>query len=192
VKPVHFRQTNPYKETVPMRISLIMAVSMLKNVIGKDGKVPWRLRSDMLRFKQLTEGHLVVMGRKTWESLKPPYRPLPQRGNIVLTRDRTFDAHGALVVHDLAALMGILRYVSDEIFVIGGAEVYDLFLQYASTLYITEVQAPVEGDTHYPYLQRFPNEEWAGVRQERTETDAQNEYVSTFMELHRRGNPSSS
>ncbi|GAA5179854.1 dihydrofolate reductase [Niveibacterium umoris] len=127
------------------RLALIAAVAQ-NGTIGRDNALPWRLRDDLKRFKALTLGHPVVMGRKTWESLG---RPLPGRRNIVVTRQPGLVLEGAEVVHSLdEALAGCND--ADTVFVIGGAQLYREALGRADALYLTEVGADVEGDAHFP------------------------------------------
>ena len=114
-------------------------------VIGRDGGLPWRLPGDMRRFKELTMGKPVVMGRKTWDSL--PKKPLPGRENIVVTRDASFRADGAVVVH---ALGDALAREADEICIIGGAEIYAQALPHATRIHLTEVHGDIDGDTRMP------------------------------------------
>lgn len=132
-----------------MTISLIWAQSV-SGVIGRDGGIPWRLPEDQARYKQLTLGHTVVMGRLTWESLPAKVRPLPDRRNVVLTRHPDYVADGASVVPTLEqALEG------HDIWVVGGAEIYALALPLASRCEVTEVDIdlPVEdGDAVAPVL----------------------------------------
>jgi len=135
-----------------MEIVLIAAVAD-NGVIGADNTIPWRLRSDMQRFKAMTMGRPVVMGRKTFCSF--PRRPLPGRTNIVITRDAAFRAHGAVVTtsFDHAGLIArgdALRRNVPEIAIIGGAEIYAQFMAGADRLEITEVHIRPEGDTHFP------------------------------------------
>ena len=130
-------------------------------VIGREGDLPWRLPSDLKFFKRTTMGKPCVMGRRTWESL--PFA-LPGRANLVLTGDRDYAAEGARVFHDVASLMGAAheeagRAGADEIMVIGGAGLYGQLLDHAHRIYMTEVEAEVDGDTHFPGL----GAEWAVV-----------------------------
>ena len=127
-----------------MPISLIAAVAH-NGTIGRGGRLPWRLPDDLALFKQLTLGHTVLMGRRTWESLGGP---LPGRRNVVLTRDPSFTAKGCEVVHSVEA--GRALASGEEIFVIGGAEVYAAFLPFADRLLITHVDTDVRGDTAFP------------------------------------------
>ena len=122
-------------------------------VIGKDGKLPWRLRSDMHHFRSVTMGKPMIMGRKTFESLP---RLLEGRKHIVLTRDPSWRAQGAYVVHDVE---GALEAAGDvpEVTVIGGAEIYRMFLDRADKVWLTEIHAEPEGDT---FLPRFSEDKW--------------------------------
>lgn len=133
-----------------MRITLIAACN-LSNVIGNNGNIPWHLPADLKRFKALTEGHRVVMGRKTFESLG---KPLSNRENIVMTRDRNWSAEGVSVVHDPIELIGLLNrsptHKTDDLFVIGGAEIYDAFLPHADVIELTVVLNHAVGDTFFP------------------------------------------
>jgi dihydrofolate reductase len=129
-------------------ISYVVAVSK-NGVIGREGGLPWHISSDLKRFKEITMGKPVVMGRKTWESL--PRRPLPGRRNIVITRSREFAAEGAEVA---ATPEEALRLCGDvpEVAVIGGGEIYRLFWPLVDRLYLTEVDLEVAGDTHFPVV----------------------------------------
>ncbi len=135
------------------KIVLVVAVAS-NGVIGRDGDLPWRLPSDLKRFKQLTLGKPVVMGRKTWESIG---RPLPGRPNIVITRDAAFSAPGAEVVPSLdAALVSARREADalgvDEVCIIGGGQIYAQVFDRADILHVTHVEAEVEGDTRFPAI----------------------------------------
>ena len=128
------------------RISLVVAVSR-NGVIGRDGGLPWHISSDLKRFKEITMGKPVIMGRKTWESL--PRTPLPGRRNIVITRDPGYGAEGAEVVASAAAALTLCNE-EPEVSIIGGGEIYRLFWPLADRLYLTEVDMAVDGDTHFP------------------------------------------
>ena len=134
-------------------MQIVFVVAIAENgVIGAGNAMPWRLKSDMARFKALTIGKPVIMGRKTFESL--PRRPLPGRTNIVITRDTAYRADGAVVTTSAAdagavALGDALRRSVTEIAVIGGAEIFRQWLDRADRLEITEVHARPEGDTHF-------------------------------------------
>jgi dihydrofolate reductase len=132
----------------PARIVFVVAVAR-NGVIGRSGGLPWRIASDLKRFKQITMGKPVIMGRKTWESL--PRRPLAGRLNIVITRHRDYAAPGAVVVASGAeALAEARRTPADEICVIGGSEIFQLFFPMAERLYLTEVDLKPEGDAVFP------------------------------------------
>ena len=140
-------------------ISFVVAVSR-NGVIGNDGGLPWRISTDLKRFKEITMGKPVVMGRKTWESL--PRKPLPGRRNIVITRQDGFQAPGADVVRSPREAV-ILCASDPEIAVIGGGEIYRLFWPLVDRLYVTEVDLDVAGDTHFPEV--LP-QEWREVSRE--------------------------
>jgi dihydrofolate reductase len=129
-------------------ISLIVAVSR-NGVIGRDGGLPWHVSSDLKRFKAMTMGKPVIMGRKTWESL--PKKPLPGRRNIVITRQADYAAPGADVVESAAAALELCSE-APEVAVIGGGEIYRMFWDQADRLYLTEIDVEVEGDTRLPFV----------------------------------------
>lgn len=140
-----------------MKLVLVAAVAR-NGVIGRDGAIPWRLPEDLARFKALTTGHAVVMGRKTWESLPDRLRPLPGRRNVVVTRTPGWAAGGA---ERAASVEDALRLLADEpaVYVIGGAELYAAALPLADELALTEIDAEVEGDTFFPVWDRASFEE---------------------------------
>ena len=140
-----------------MRVSLVAAVAR-NGVIGRDGSVPWRLPEDMQRFRALTMGHPVVMGRKTWESLPDRFRPLPGRDNVVVTRNPDWAAQGADRVGSLEDALRLLE-PEPEVFVIGGGEIYAAALPFADELVLTEIDAEIEGDTTFPEWERSDFEE---------------------------------
>jgi len=127
------------------RLSIIVAMAR-NRVIGAKGVIPWHLPDELKRFKQITMGHHIVMGRKTWESLG---RPLPGRTSVVVTHQPGYRAPGAVVAHSLDEALA-QSAGDDEIFVIGGAELYAQALPRAGRLYLTSVDAEVEGDTYMP------------------------------------------
>lgn len=126
-------------------IGLVWAQSR-NGVIGVDGRIPWRIPEDMAHFSALTTGATVVMGRATWESLPPRFRPLPDRRNVVLSRTAGYDAPGAEVVADLDVALGL----GTDVWVMGGQAVYAAALARADVLVVTEVDLDVAGDTHAP------------------------------------------
>jgi dihydrofolate reductase len=127
-------------------ISFVVAVSK-NGVIGREGGLPWHISSDLKRFKEITMGKPVVMGRKTWESL--PRRPLPGRRNIVITRSKDFVADGAEVAATPEEALKLCG-ATPEVAVIGGGEIYRLFWPLVDRLYLTEVDLEVSGDTYFP------------------------------------------
>jgi dihydrofolate reductase len=132
-------------------VSLVVAAAA-NGVIGRDNAMPWHLPEDLAHFKRLTLGHPVVMGRKTYESILATLgKPLPGRTNIVVTRQPGFAAPGCTVVGSLEAALGAARE-ADEVFVIGGAEIYRLALARADRVYLTRIDAAFEGDATFPAL----------------------------------------
>jgi dihydrofolate reductase len=136
---------------------LIGIVAMTaQRLIGKDGTLPWHLPDDLAFFKQTTSGHAIVMGRKTFDSIG---RPLPKRQNIVLTRDRSWSHPGVTVIHDTRELSNALT-MPGEVYIIGGAEIYQAFLPQTDALLITHVKENFSGDTYFPaYDAEFPHQE---------------------------------
>ncbi len=131
-----------------MKVSLVAAVAR-NGVIGRAGGLPWRLPEDMRRFRELTMGHAVVMGRRTWDSLPERFRPLPGRRNVVVTRNPEWRAHGA---ERATSVSDALRLLDDapQVFVIGGGAIYADALPLADELLLTEIEVEVEGDTSFP------------------------------------------
>jgi dihydrofolate reductase len=129
---------------------IVFALAMAENgVIGAGGGLPWRIPEDLKRFKALTLGKPIVMGRKTWESF--PKRPLPGRTNIVITRDMSWSAPGAVVVHSLdEAIAHAMAENPDEIAIVGGAEIFRQALPRATRIELTEVHATIQGEAHLP------------------------------------------
>lgn len=155
-------------------------------VIGRDGTLPWRLKSDLAIFRAVTMGKPVIMGRKTWESL--PKRPLVGRTNIVLSRDGSFEPKGAVVSEHFGEAVAIAREQAEEdgareVCVIGGASLFALALPTAGRVYLTEVDAEVEGDV---VLEGFDESVWREVRAERHEASDVDEYAFTVRVLERR------
>jgi dihydrofolate reductase len=169
-----------------MLISMIVAMSEAAHVIGLDGGMPWKLRNDLQRFKRITVGHPVIMGRKTHLSIG---RPLPDRLNIVLSRDPAFEAPGCVVHRDLASALADVerRVVHEEVFLIGGAEVYNDGLALANRLYVTFV------DYHGPADTFFPEDPWRRFQPlhpdpklEVHDVDDKNSHPTRYMVMSRR------
>ena len=160
-------------------ISLVVAMAR-NRVIGRENTLPWRLSEDLKRFKAITMGKPILMGRKTFESIG---KPLPGRANIVLTRDPSWRANGVVVVGTAREAIAC-SHRADELAVIGGAEVYRLFLPLADVIKLTRVEADVEGDTRFPEIDpREWHEEVLGTHP----ADEKNQYPMTFMTLTRVG-----
>jgi dihydrofolate reductase len=140
----------------PYELVLIAAVAR-NGVIGRDGQLPWHLAADMQHFREVTRESPVIMGRRTWDSLSPRYRPLPGRANIVVTRRAGSIADGAQVAPSLPAAMRLAQLrlgPPRRVFVIGGAQLYREAMPLADALELTEVQADVPGDAHFPFWDR--------------------------------------
>lgn len=159
-------------------ISIIVAAST-NNVIGVQGALPWRLSDDLKRFKRLTMGKPVVMGRLTWESIG---RPLPGRQNIVITRRGVYAAAGCDVVTSPAAALEIAGDAK-EIMIIGGSEIYALFLPEAGRLHLTRVHAEIAGDAFFPEID---DDDWTLVSCDVNESSDDNEFAFEFITYERR------
>ena len=169
-----------------MTVTLVVAIAE-DGVIGREGGLPWRLSTDMKRFKALTTGHPIVMGRKTWESFPKP-GPLPGRTNIVVTRDRGWRAEGAQVAHSLEAALEIAAAApgGEDICVIGGGEVYGQAIGRADRLAVTHVEARVDGDTRFPAIDPAV---WHAVAEERVPAGERDEYPTRFVLYERSKGP---
>lgn len=165
----------------PARLAIVVAVAR-NGAIGAGGALPWRLPADLRRFRSLTSGHAVVMGRRTWESIG---RPLPERQNIVVTRSRHFAAAGAEVAHSLDEALARVRLPAPA-FCIGGAELYREALPRADALYVTEIARDVPGDTFFP---PFDRREWREAAREKHPPDGPDALPFDFVTYVRRGDP---
>lgn len=164
-----------------MRASIIVAMAR-NQVIGNRNDLPWYLSADLKHFKQLTTGNTVIMGRKTWDSiLARGAGPLPDRYNVVVTAQKNFRADGATVVHSLGE--AIKLPAMGKPFVIGGASLYSQMLPFSDTLFVTQVDAIIPGDTFFPV---YSQDEWREVSRETYPADAKNEYPYSFVELRRK------
>jgi dihydrofolate reductase len=159
-----------------MRVSIIAAVAE-NGVIGRGGKLPWHLSDDLRRFKRLTMGHTIVMGRRTWESIG---RPLPGRRTIAVSRQPEYrvDVEGVDVAASLDDALRIAETAGDdEVFIIGGAELYREALAQVNRIYLTRVHAFIDGDTYFPDVDW---QKWRRVESEQRDSDARNDYRYTF------------
>ncbi len=161
-----------------MIVSIIVAVSD-NNVIGRGNRIPWRQSADLKRLKALTMGHHLLMGRKTFEAIE---RPLPGRTIIVITHDRNFRADGVLTAPSLERAIEMAR-LDEEIFIGGGAQIYEQSLHRADRMYLTRVHAEVEGDIFFPEFDDVT--EWNLVDVEHREADERNEYPYSFLTYER-------
>lgn len=167
-----------------MIVSFVVAVSR-NGVIGRDNSMPWRLSTDLQRFKKLTLGKPVVMGRKTWESLG---RPLPGRANIVITRDASYHAEGAQVVAtiDEALKAGAEAARSsdvDEICIIGGAQIYRAAMENATCLHVTHIDADIDGDAFFGPVDP---DIWQIVSEENVSSGEKDNYATRYVVYKRR------
>ena len=168
-----------------IRLTLGPIARARNGVFGREGRLPWRLKSDMALFKSLTMGKPIIMGRRTWDSL--PKKPLPGRMNIVLSRDGSFDPQAALVCESLDEAVQIAREQAaedgvGEVCVIGGADVAKAAFPKARRLYLTEVEADPEGDVMLP---EFDLSGWAEVKREHHPAGEDDEFPFTFRMLER-------
>ena len=162
-----------------MGVSLIVAVAENK-VIGKDNNLIWHLPKDMRFFKETTLGHHVIMGRKNFESIPHKYRPLPNRTNIVVTRQTDYAAEGCVVVNSVEAALKIAKENGDkEPFIIGGGQIYKLALEanLVDTIYLTKVHHAYDGDTFFPELEN----EWKEVERIDCKADEKHAYDYSFL-----------
>lgn len=159
------------------RIALVAAMAA-NRVIGANGTIPWRIAGDMRRFRQLTMGKPCIMGRKTWESL--PKKPLPGRLNIVATRNSHYSAPGACLVHSFNdAVARAQQEETDEIAVIGGADIYRAALPLAGVLHLTKLDAEFAGDAHFPAIEAA---EWRETCREAHATEEGLRYAFVTLE----------
>jgi dihydrofolate reductase len=157
-----------------MIVSFVVAADK-NNLIGKDNQLPWHLPADLRFFKNLTTGHCIIMGRKTFDSLG---RLLPNRSHVVITRSETYRAEGALVVHSIEdAIKSCSARGDEEVFIIGGAEIFKQAMNIADRIYLTRIHHSFDGDT---YLPEFKSDEWNLIKKEENEPDDKNPYAYAF------------
>lgn len=161
-----------------MTISMIAAMGS-NRVIGKDNDIPWHLPNDFKYFKNTTKGHHVIMGRKNWESLPPAFQPLPDRPNIVITRQANYEAHNAQVVGSLSEALDIAKqHQETEAFIIGGGEIYRMGLLLADRIYLTEIAGDFEGQVTFPALDQSI---WKEVSRKHHPSDERHNYAFDFV-----------
>lgn len=165
-------------------IKLFMIISMIaamgtNRAIGKDNDIPWHLPDDFQYFKQTTEGHHVIMGRKNFESLPPRFRPLPNRPNVVITRKDFFDAEGSQVVNSLEEALQIAHENKEpEAFIIGGGQIYQMGLEVADKIYLTEIDGSFDGDTFFP---EFDHQLWKETSRLHHPVDEKHKFAFDFV-----------
>ncbi|TDB50315.1 MULTISPECIES: dihydrofolate reductase [Bacillaceae] len=157
-------------------ISLIVAMDN-NRLIGKENDLPWRLPADLQYFKQTTTGHTIVMGRKTFESIG---KPLPNRRNVILTGNKDYHHEGVKVIHSVDDLISLEE--ESELFVIGGATVYEQTMNVATRLYVTHIEEAFEGDTYFPEID---SSVWKEVSKKQGVKDEKNPYVYYFTVYER-------
>ncbi|MCP2044602.1 dihydrofolate reductase [Pontibacter sp. HSC-36F09] len=161
-------------------IAIVVAIAQ-NNVIGKDNQLIWHLPADLRHFKQKTMGHPMIMGRKTFESIG---KPLPGRTTIIVTRQEDYKAEGCIVVNSVEEAIAKGKELdSEQVSIVGGAEIYKQALSFVDTIYLTKVHHDFDGDTFFPELKE---EEWLLVSVEGHEPDEKNKYAYTFKELRRK------
>jgi dihydrofolate reductase len=170
---------------MPVILTVGPVARSLNGVIGRDNDLPWRLKSDLAIFKAATLGKPVIMGRKTWDSL--PRKPLPGRMNLVLSRDGSFDPSQAVVCESFLEAVQMAKEQAaddgvDEVCVIGGRALFEMALPKAKRLYVTEVQAQVEGDVTFP---AFDEAAWTEVRREEHPAGPDDDHAFVFRVLER-------
>lgn len=163
-----------------MTVSIIAAVSD-NNVIGRSNRIPWHLSTDLKRLKSLTMGHHMLMGRKTFESLDGP---LPGRTIVVITHDPAFKPNGVLTAPSLERAID-LASLDEEIFIAGGAQIYEQSIHRADRMYLTRVHVEMDGDAFFPEFDDVT--EWNLVDSEHCEADEKNEYPYSFLTYERAG-----
>jgi dihydrofolate reductase len=166
-----------------MKVSLVAAVAS-NGVIGKNNDLPWHLPDDMKFFMETTKGHYVILGRKNYESLPKKYQPLPNRTNVVVTRQKDYEAPGCLVVDSINKALTLARDNGEsEVMVIGGSAIYAASLPAADRLYLTEIDAAVDGDVRFPDYNRS---EWKEVSRIHHRKDERHVYAFDFVLYERK------
>ncbi|MDQ2179881.1 dihydrofolate reductase [Marinifilum sp. D714] len=161
-----------------MNIAIIVAASR-NNVIGKDNQLIWRLSADLKRFKALTTGHTIIMGRKTFDSIG---KPLPNRTSVIITRQEDYKQEGCVVVHSLEEALDAVKD-QEKVFIIGGGTIYEQAIDKADELYLTLVHKEFAGDTFFPEIK---SAEWESVSRVDCMPDEKNEYPYSFIDYKRK------
>lgn len=165
-----------------MDISIIAALTF-NRVIGRNNDLPWKLPDDMKYFMQTTKNHHVILGRKNYESIPEKFRPLPNRINIIVTRQKNFNALDCLVVHSLKEGIDLANKEGEkELFIIGGAEIYTLGLPFTNRMYLTEIQTTLPGDAYFPL---FDRSQWKEVSRKKHPVDDRHSFAFDFVVYER-------
>lgn len=166
-----------------MTISLIAALTQ-NNIIGRNNDLPWSLPDDMKFFMRTTTGHHVIMGRKNYDSLPKKFKPLPNRTNIVITRQKGFQAEGCHVFNTIEAGIELAQqHHESEVFIIGGAEIYHQALSVTQRMYLTEIKTTLEGDTFFP---KVNHSEWNEISREPHPADERHAFAFDFVVYERK------
>ncbi|MDM1073492.1 dihydrofolate reductase [Empedobacter brevis] len=157
----------------------IVVAKASNNVIGAKNDLIWHLPNDLKHFKSLTSGHPIIMGRKTFESLG---HPLPNRTNIVVTRDQNWNAEGIGITSSLVKAIETAKKIDEDVYIIGGGNIYKQAMEFTDVLYITEVHHEFDGDTYFPEID---SEEWEEVDREDFKKDEKHPYAYSFVTYRR-------
>ncbi len=166
-----------------MKISMIAAVAE-NRVIGKDNDLVWRLPDDMKYFMETTRGYHVIMGRKNYESIPHKFRPLPNRTNLIVTRQKNYQAEGCIITHSIAEALAYSRaHGQQEVFIIGGGQIYRQALPLADKLYLTEIKHSFAGDAFFP---EFDKTQWQETSRLAHPVDDRHQYAFDFVIYERK------
>lgn len=160
-------------------IHLVVAKSD-NNVIGHDNQLIWHLPNDLKHFKEITTGHPIIMGRKTFESIG---RPLPNRTNIIITRNKNYSVENAKVVHSLNEALELAKEIDENIFILGGGKIYEQAIDFADILEVTEVHENFEGDTYFPEIDLNV---WKEISRIKHHKDEKNKFDYSFVRYERK------
>ncbi|MHA6247298.1 dihydrofolate reductase [Pontibacter sp. CAU 1760] len=160
-------------------IAIVVAAAE-NNVIGKDNNLIWHLPADLRHFKQMTMGHPIVMGRKTYESIG---KPLPGRTTVIITSQEDYKAEGCIITYSVQEALDEAKKLDEAVYIIGGAEIYKQALPLTDTVYLTRIHQAFEGDVSFPALDTA---DWVTVSAEHHQPDEKNPYSYSFLELQRK------
>ena len=161
-----------------MNISIIVAISK-NGVIGKNNKLAWNLPDDIFYFSKMTMGHSIIMGRKNWDSIPNKWKPLPNRKNIIISRNKNQNINNVDITNSIEKAIKIGRENEDEeIFIIGGGEIYKLGFEFVDKLYITEIKKNIEGDTFFP---KWNKSEWKEISRISHPSDSKHIYDFDYV-----------